>query len=165
MHDVLTFHARFSYALDYYQIKAMGIGEPPQRALNCLLCLAQTQKIFRGITKFTICRKNFVSSFVKSAKICCSLQLSLPLFIFCKNRFSKNLVFLTDIVADMAMCYTLCHGILWVPTVYLLKHYSLPSEIQCCYLYINFLTECHHNFKRKISQGFYIDLFKICNIK
>ncbi len=86
-----------------------------------------------------------------------NLWLSLSLFIFCKNRFSKNLVFLTDIVADMAMCYTLCHGILCVPTVYLLKNYSLPSEIQCGYLYINFFTECHHISKEK----FYSDLFKV----
>ncbi len=32
----------------------------------------------------------------------------LPLFIFCKNYFSKILFFLTDIVADMAVFYTLC---------------------------------------------------------
>jgi hypothetical protein len=41
-----------------------------------LLCLAPTQKIFRGITKFTISRKNYLSSFVKSAKICCWLKIA-----------------------------------------------------------------------------------------
>ncbi len=32
----------------------------------------------------------------------------LPLFIFSKNNFSKILFFFTDIVADMAVRYTLC---------------------------------------------------------
>jgi hypothetical protein len=36
-----------------------------------------------------------------------NLLLNLPFFIFCKKKFSKNLVFLTDTVADLAVRYTL----------------------------------------------------------
>jgi hypothetical protein len=37
-----------------------------------------------------------------------NLLLNLLFFIFCKIKFFKNLVFLTDTVADLAVCYTLC---------------------------------------------------------
>ncbi len=37
-----------------------------------------------------------------------NLLLNLPFFFFCKKKFSENLVFLTDTVADLAVRYTLC---------------------------------------------------------
>ncbi len=37
-----------------------------------------------------------------------NLLLNLPFFIYGKKKFFKNLVFLTDTVADLAKRYTLC---------------------------------------------------------
>jgi hypothetical protein len=60
-----------------------------------------------------------------------NLLLNLPFLIFCKKKFFKNLVFLTDTVADLAVCctlsgrYTLCaHCTFFNDAILPSMHYS-----------------------------------------